>query len=84
MSRTHPEYGNLFDQSVVADLILRQEPGDEEDEEEDQDDAWVGPRFLIRKRLRASLRLGKQNLATSAVAEAVKAAILEGVHVAVG
>jgi hypothetical protein len=39
MSRIHPECGNPSDQSVVADLILRQEPDEEEDEEEDEDDA---------------------------------------------
>jgi len=38
MSRIHSECGNPFDQSVVADLILRQEPDDEEDDEENQDD----------------------------------------------
>jgi len=36
MSRIHPECGNPSDQSVVADLILRQEP--DEEEEEDGDD----------------------------------------------
>jgi hypothetical protein len=38
MSRIHPECGNPSDQSVVADLIFRQEPDEEEDEEEDEDD----------------------------------------------
>ena len=39
MSRIHPECGNPSDQSVGADLILRQEPGgDEEEEEEEEED----------------------------------------------
>jgi hypothetical protein len=38
MSRIDPECGNPSDQSVVADLILRQEPDEEEEEEDDQDD----------------------------------------------
>jgi hypothetical protein len=35
MNRMHPECGNPSDQSVVADLILRQEPDEEEEEDED-------------------------------------------------
>ena len=38
MSRMHSECGNPSDQSVVADLILRQEPDGEDDEEENEDD----------------------------------------------
>jgi hypothetical protein len=37
MSRIHSEFGHLSDQSVGADLTLRQEPDEEEDEEEDKD-----------------------------------------------
>ena len=37
MSRIHPECPNsgLSDRSVAADVLLRQEPDEEEDEEED-------------------------------------------------
>jgi len=40
MSRIHPECPNsgLSDRSVAADVLLRQEPDEEEDEEEDEDD----------------------------------------------
>jgi len=33
----HRAYPNPSDQSVVADLIFRQEPGEEEDEEDNED-----------------------------------------------
>ena len=33
----HPECGNPSDQSVVTDLVLRQEPDEEDDEEENED-----------------------------------------------
>jgi hypothetical protein len=38
MSRLHPEFihTNARDNSVVADVILRDEPDEEEDEEEDE------------------------------------------------
>ena len=38
MGRIHPECpdSDLSDRSVLADLVLRQEPDDEEDEEEDE------------------------------------------------
>jgi hypothetical protein len=40
MSRIHPECPNsdLSDRSVAADVLLRQEPDEEEDEEEDEGD----------------------------------------------
>jgi len=40
MSRIHPECPNsgLSDRSVAADVLLRQEPDEEEDEEEDDGD----------------------------------------------
>jgi hypothetical protein len=40
MSRTHPECPNShpFDRSLAADVLLRQEPDEEEDEEEDEGD----------------------------------------------
>lgn len=38
MSRIHPECGNPPVQSVVSDLILRQEPDEEDDEEEDDEE----------------------------------------------
>ena len=40
MSRIYPECSNsdLFDRSVAADVLLRQEPDEEEDEEEDEGD----------------------------------------------
>ena len=40
MSRIHPEFPNsdLSDRSVAADVLLRQEPDEEEDEEEDEGD----------------------------------------------
>ena len=49
MSRIHPECGNPSDQSVDADLILRQEPDEEDDEDDgtkdddgDRDDRLLG------------------------------------------
>ncbi len=36
MGRIHPDCRNPSDQSVVADLMLRQEPVEEEDEEDDE------------------------------------------------
>jgi hypothetical protein len=40
MSRIHPECpdSDLSDRSVAADVLLRQEPDEEEDEEEDEGD----------------------------------------------
>jgi hypothetical protein len=40
MNRIHPECpaSDPCDRSVVADLLLRQEPDEEEDEEEDEGD----------------------------------------------
>jgi hypothetical protein len=40
MSRVHPESpdSDPHDRLVPADVLLRQEPDDEEDEEEDKDD----------------------------------------------
>jgi hypothetical protein len=40
MSRIRPQCleADCSDRSVVADVLLRQEPDEEEDEEEDQDD----------------------------------------------
>ena len=40
MSRIHPEcpHSDPSDQSVVADILLREEPDDEEDEEDEEDD----------------------------------------------
>ena len=40
MSTIHPECPNsgLSDRSVAADVLLRQEPDEEEDEEEDEGD----------------------------------------------
>jgi hypothetical protein len=40
MSSTHPECldSDPSDRSVVADVLLRQEPDEEEDEEEDEGD----------------------------------------------
>ena len=40
MSRIHPECpdSDPSDRSVAADVLLRQEPGEEEDEEEDEGD----------------------------------------------
>ena len=38
MSRMHRACANPSDQSVVADLIFRQEPDEEEDEEDNDDD----------------------------------------------
>ena len=44
MSRIHPECpgSDPPDRSVVADLLLRQEPDEEEDEEEDENDGKEG------------------------------------------
>jgi hypothetical protein len=36
MSRSHPEWSAPLDPSVVADVLMRQEPDEEEDEEEDE------------------------------------------------
>jgi hypothetical protein len=44
MSRIHPGCGNPPDQSVVSDLILRQEPDEEDDEEEDNEEENDGTR----------------------------------------
>ncbi len=40
MSRIHPEFSasDPLDRSVAADVLLRQEPAEEEDEEEDEGD----------------------------------------------
>jgi hypothetical protein len=38
MTRIPPECRSPSDQSVIADLILRQEPDEEEDEEDDEGD----------------------------------------------
>jgi hypothetical protein len=38
MSRIRPDCRNPSDQSVVADLFLRQEPDEDEDEEGDEGD----------------------------------------------
>jgi hypothetical protein len=38
MSTIHPECGNLSDQWGVADLILRQEPDEDEEEDDQKDD----------------------------------------------
>jgi hypothetical protein len=40
MSRIHPEYADsvLSDRPVPADVLLRQQPDEEEDEEEDEGD----------------------------------------------
>jgi len=38
MTRIHPERRSPSDQSVIADLILRQEPDEEEDEDEEDDE----------------------------------------------
>jgi hypothetical protein len=37
MSRIRPDCRNPSDQSVVADLFLRQEPDEDEDEDEDEE-----------------------------------------------
>jgi hypothetical protein len=37
MSTTHPECGNLSDKSGSADLILRQQPDQDDDEDEEDD-----------------------------------------------
>ena len=44
MSRIHPEcpHSDPSDQSVVADILLREEPDEEEDEEDDEDDGKEG------------------------------------------
>jgi len=41
MSRMHRACPNPSDQSVVADLIFRQEPDEEEDEEDNEEDGDV-------------------------------------------
>ena len=38
MSRIHPDCGNPSDQSVVADLILRQEPDEEAEDDGTKED----------------------------------------------
>jgi hypothetical protein len=38
ISRMSPDFGSPSDQSIVADLILRQEPDEEEEDEQDEDD----------------------------------------------
>jgi hypothetical protein len=38
MTRINPEFGDYLDECIVADLTLRQEPDEEEDEEQDEDD----------------------------------------------
>jgi hypothetical protein len=38
MSRISPESGDPSGESIVADLIFRQEPDEEEDEEEDDEE----------------------------------------------
>jgi hypothetical protein len=40
MSRIHPEYpdSDPYDRCVAADVLLRQEPAEEEDDEEDEGD----------------------------------------------
>jgi hypothetical protein len=38
MTRINPECRSAYDQSVIADLILRREPDEEEDEEDDEGD----------------------------------------------